>query len=81
MNMDGQEARKYKEGDEGTSVCAHTPFFFCLSNSIDMIWTQVNGTKFLALPVYALLSSTGNAFKGYFLLIILKQWMNGKVSY
>lgn len=28
MNMDGQEARKYKEGDEGTSVCAHTPFFF-----------------------------------------------------
>lgn len=37
MNVDGQEARKYKEGDEGTSVCAHTPFFFCLSNSIDMI--------------------------------------------
>lgn len=52
-----------------------------LANSIDVSWPQVNGTKFLALPVCALLSSTGKASKSYLLLIILKQRMNGKVSY
>lgn len=74
--------RRYNSEDKRTSVCVFTLHFFqCLANSIDVSWPQVNRTKLLALAVYILLSSSGKAFKIYLLLIILKQWMNGKVSY
>lgn len=42
MNMDGQEARKYKEGDEGTSVCAHTPFFFLF---VQLYWYDLTASE------------------------------------
>lgn len=67
-------------------VCSHRyvlthHFSQHLANSIDASWPQVNGTEVLALPVCVLLSSTGNTFNSYLLLIVLKQRMNGKVSY